>query len=612
MEGQEVPLAKELPPTPFSAMDLAGLAWPLSFAAFGAAMFSVCTYRRNRVRGMAVAALEQAYETMLSIEKGDLSRIHGGPDTGPFAEQLGTIRSIGHHLAARSRHLSAIIEAQPECVRVVDSEGRLVHMNPAGLRMISASSMAKVRGAEIINLIVEEHREAYLEMHADVLQGNHRTMTFEAIGLNGDRLWLETSAVPLADSSGNIVHLAVTRDVTERKRQEAVVREATARAESANRSKSVFLANMSHELRTPLTAIIGYSDLLSDSTGVEESHKPALEAIQGSAEHLLALINDVLDVSKIEAGHLEVETIPFDLRDLVQRTMQSLRQGVMEAGLTLKLTWDEGTPRMVESDPTRIRQVLTNLLSNATKFTTEGGIHVRVSAGPRHPQTAKLDFAIAVSDTGIGIRKSALERVFSPFQQAEASTSRQFGGTGLGLTISREIAAEMGGDLSVESTVGAGACFTLSLPLKISDAEIEGSPRREEESTIEGRVLVVEDNAINRRVLSELLTRRGLEVETAIDGLDGSRRATGHHEPEDAFDLIFMDMQMPVQDGYAATRELRAKGLTIPIIALTASAMAEDRRRCTDAGCNAHLAKPIDNVLLDELLSQYLGRVSPE
>ncbi|MDB4453969.1 response regulator [bacterium] len=239
-------------------------------------------------------------------------------------------------------------------------------------------------------------------------------------------------------------------------------------------------------------------------------------------------------------------------------------------------------------------------------------IHVRVSAGPRHPQAAELDFAIAVSDTGIGIGKSALERVFSPFQQAEASTSRQFGGTGLGLTISREIAAEMGGDLSVESTVGAGACFTLSLPLKISDAEIEGSPRREEESTIEGRVLVVEDNAINRRVLSELLTRRGLEVETAIDGLDGSRRATGHHEPEDAFDLIFMDMQMPVQDGYATTRELRAKGLTIPIIALTASAMAEDRRRCTDAGCNAHLAKPIDNVLLDELLSEYLGRLSPE
>jgi len=587
-------------------MDLAGLAWPLASTAFGALMFAVCTYRRNRVCSHAVAALECAHATMLAIESGDQEEGRSVVDSGPFAEQLETITAIGRHLAARTRNLSAIIEAQPECVKIVDAEGRLVQMNPAGLEMIAATSLSQVRGAKIEDLIVEEHRKAYREMHASVLQGQTGSLTFEALGLNGQHLWFETNAVPLADRTGQIVQLGVTRDITERKRHEEAIHDAQARAESANRSKSEFLANMSHELRTPLTAIIGFSDLLAEEEGLGADQHSALESIHSSAEHLLALINDVLDVSKIEAGQVEVEHITFELRDLIKRTVQPLRHGVMEAGLTLNLKWDEGVPATIKSDPTKIRQVITNLLSNATKFSTQGGIEVVVSSVPS-PSSAELTcLTIAVSDTGIGIPESSLERIFSPFEQAEASTTREFGGTGLGLSISREIARRMGGDLTVESEVDRGSTFTLSLPLVAAQGPQAPASEPQRGSRFQGRILVVEDNVINVRVLCELLRRRGLEVETSDNGSDGFQQAMAAAGSDRAFDLVLLDMYMPIQDGFTTARKLKDAGHIAPVVALTASAMAEDQRRCLDAGCDDYLAKPIDNGLLDALLSKYL------
>ncbi len=595
-------------------MILAELAWPLAFGALGASMVAICNYRRSRIRGFAVAALNRAHASMLAIEGGWDAMKPGASDSGPFAEQVSTISSIGQHLAARTRHLSAIIEAQPECVKLVDAEGRLLQMNPAGLRMIAAGSMSEVRGVPIEKLIVEEHREAYREMHKRVIEGHAGSLTFEVVGLDGRHLWLETSAVPLADRKGQTVHLAVTRDVTERLRQEEAVREAQASSETANRSKSLFLANMSHELRTPLTAIIGYSELLTGEAACKEGHHAALEAINSSAGHLLALINDVLDVSKIESGHVELEHLSFNLRELVQQTVQSLRHGAMEAGLTLKVTWGESLPEVIESDPTRIRQVLTNLISNAIKFGNQGSVEIRLSAGPQSPSGEPRSLVFSVIDTGIGIAESSLERIFSPFAQAEASINRTFGGTGLGLSISREIARRMGGDLTVESEVGQGSTFTLSLPVLCKEASVQasaevsaGAPSRAAgPAAFRGRVLVVEDNEINRRLLNELLRRRGLDVTSAPNGAAGLECATDAVEANQTFDLVLLDMHMPVQDGFVTVKKLREQGYSRPVVALTASAMPGDRRRCIDAGCDEHLAKPINNALLDEVLSTYL------
>jgi len=593
------------------ALTLGDFAWPIAFAAFGAAMFSMCTYRRNCVRGKAIEALEQAQATMVAIENGVDADRHPKQGDGPFEDQLHTIRSIGRRLAARTRHLSAIIEAEPECVKIVNAAGLLVQMNPAGLRMIAADNMEQVQGLLVEDLLLEEHRSAFREMHASVLEGNSASLTFQIEGLDGQRHWMETCAVPLADSEGEIVQLAVTREVTERKRQEDETSEARERAEAANKAKSDFLANMSHELRTPLTAILGYSDLLGGEEDISEDHSIALRAINGSAEHLLALISDVLDVSKIEAGHLEVESVTFDLAGVIKRTVQALHQQAVEAGITLDVEWAPDVPHAIQSDPVRIRQILNNLLSNALKFTLDGGIKVRVSAGARSAPEGRFLLQIAVTDTGLGMEALAIERLFEPFQQADSSTTRRFGGTGLGLGISRHLARVMGGELTAESQIGSGSTFTLEVPVTPAiDSEVK--PLRDvDHSRFEGRVLIVEDNPVNRRVLRKLLERRGLDVETAVDGSEGLQRAQQSVGTSKPFQLVFMDMHMPVLDGYTTTRMLKDTEFQAPIVALTASAMADDRRRCLDAGCDDYLPKPVDKSALTQLLSRYLDPGSP-
>ena len=326
---------------------------------------------------------------------------------------------------------------------------------------------------------------------------------------------------------------------------------------------------------------------------------------------LLALISDVLDVSKIEAGHLEVESVTFDLAGVIKRTVQALHQQAVEAGITLDVEWAPDVPHAIQSDPVRIRQILNNLLSNALKFTLDGGIKVRVSAGARSAPEGRFLLQIAVTDTGLGMEALAIERLFEPFQQADSSTTRRFGGTGLGLGISRHLARVMGGELTAESQIGSGSTFTLEVPVTPAiDSEVK--PLRDvDHSRFEGRVLIVEDNLVNRRVLRQLLERRGLDVETAVDGSEGLQRAQQSVGTSKPFQLVFMDMHMPVLDGYTTTRMLKDTEFQAPIVALTASAMADDRRRCLDAGCDDYLPKPVDKSALTQLLSRYLDPGSP-
>jgi len=394
-------------------------------------------------------------------------------------------------------------------------------------------------------------------------------------------------------------------------RQRAQLERTNEIAEAANQSKSTFLANMSHEIRTPLNGILGFTDLLRK--GAESSvaeRREWLTTIHTSSRHLLSLINDILDISKIEAGQLEVERVPYSPSEVIAETASLLRPRAFEKNIGFELAFHTPLPRLIYGDPTRFRQVLMNLAGNAIKFTDKGSVRVVARyVDTQHP----AQLAIDVIDTGMGISADKLQIIFDPFVQADASVTRKFGGTGLGLAISRRIAQALGGDISVHSEFGRGSVFTLSVPITLVDTAVLDSPAEATDSaepvkgpssaaSLSGRVLLVEDGETNRKMLKIVLTRSGLEVTTAENGQVGAELAR-----RQTFDVILMDMQMPILDGYAATRAIRDEGVTTPIIALTANAMRGDEDQCRAAGCSGYLSKPIDPDQLIAALAKILS-----
>jgi CheY-like chemotaxis protein len=390
-------------------------------------------------------------------------------------------------------------------------------------------------------------------------------------------------------------------DVTTRREMEQLLRDARDAAEAANRSKSEFLANMSHEIRTPMTAILGYADLLSHGELTAVERREYTDTIRRNGEHLLAILNDILDLSKIEAGQMVMESVPFRTAELVEEVMSLMRVRATAKGLTLAAEIDSSTPRVMKSDPTRLRQILVNLVGNGLKFTQQGGVHLRVSASAHNGESR---LRVEVRDTGIGMDDDAIGRLFKPFMQADASVTRRFGGSGLGLTISRRLARMLSGDIEAVSQPGTGSVFTLHLPLvgttsetdmTVADpATVDGPPPR-----LDGlRVLLADDAPDNRMLVSFILQAAGTTVDTVENGRQAIERAGN------GYDAILMDMQMPDTDGYTATRELRRRGFNRPIIALTAHAMSGDRQRCLAAGCNDYVTKPIDPDTLRRVLHQ--------
>ncbi|MBL8829250.1 MAG: response regulator [Planctomycetaceae bacterium] len=390
-------------------------------------------------------------------------------------------------------------------------------------------------------------------------------------------------------------------------------------AESANRAKSEFLANMSHEIRTPLNAILGFAKLLHRNPKIEERvRRSYLEMILSSSEHQLNLINDILDLSKIEAGQMEVESVTCSPHILIADVLAALRVRAEEKGITLEQTCRGKVPAMVTSDPARLRQLITNLVANAIKFTEQGKVQVVTRVVD---MGGKLRFAIDVIDSGIGIAPEKVDAIFLPFVQADNSVTRRFGGTGLGLAISRKIAAALGGDLTVTSTEGVGSTFTATLDPGVLDGVswVEaGELALQRESTDTGaqrvktgtkltgaRVLLVEDGETNRKLITIVLRSAGAIVDTAENGQIGVERALAQ-----PYDLILMDMQMPVLDGYSASTRLRQTGMTTPIVALTAHAMRGDEDKCKAAGCCGYLTKPIDPDLLVNYIADRLGIVT--
>jgi signal transduction histidine kinase/CheY-like chemotaxis protein/ligand-binding sensor domain-containing protein len=401
-------------------------------------------------------------------------------------------------------------------------------------------------------------------------------------------------------------------EVTQRRRAEIALREARDAAEAGNRAKSQFLANMSHEIRTPMHAVIGLSSLLTE-TDLTLEQRAHLDTISESAESLLVIINDILDFSKIDAGRLELETVDFDLDSVLQRTCQALEVQARNKNLSLDLEISPEVPLQLQGDPGRLRQILTNLITNAIKFTVRGRVLLQVTQEPgaQDPVTALLRFA--VTDTGIGIPAAKRETLFDPFYQVDASTTREYGGTGLGLAIAKQLVEAMGGRIGVDSIEGSGSTFWFFLLLQ-RQAQSDGaevpvdSPEPDPDPGEPARVLVVEDNLVNQKLARLLLERMGHRVTVAGNGLEALRVLES-----DSFDLVLMDVQMPVLDGLEATRRIRSRSSTasnpdVPIIAMTAFAMKYDRDLCLAAGMDDYMTKPVHPSELQRVVSRWQSR----
>lgn len=400
--------------------------------------------------------------------------------------------------------------------------------------------------------------------------------------------------------------IGILLDISEQKRKENNLRAQSQRSEAANRAKSTFLANMSHEIRTPLGVILGYADLLLNpyETSKEELDQ-YLQRIIKNGQELARLIDDILDLSKVEEGRMDIEKKSFDLFELLHDITSSFEVKIQEKNISLTTTISAGVPSSIYSDPKRLRQILVNIVGNAVKFTESGGVQVLVNVVKSRNFPIQVNFRVV--DSGIGISES--RDLFQPFHQEDPSTTRRFGGTGLGLALSKALAKTLGGDVELlESSAGMGSTFLVTIEIarpQTRTTPLHPIPKAATSSPDElplnaMKILVADDSKDNQLLIKRILQRCGASVTTVSDGALAVQEGT-----KEPYDAILMDMQMPVLDGYSATRKLRSMGIEIPIVALTAHAMQEEMQRSLAAGCTAHLTKPIDKGLLLSTLASY-------
>ena len=501
-------------------------------------------------------------------------------------------------LRLAEQRLRSILDNLPITLYTLDADRRYETCQGFGLARLGidpANIVGKLAGAV-------DRRIEWYDRALD------RTYAGENVSADGPAAdgWFATHTTPLRDAGGAVTGvLGLTIDITARRRAEEAQAQDAARAHAAleaSRLKSAFLATMSHEIRTPLNGVMGMVGLLLDSPLTREQREYA-DGIKSSGASLLTVINDILDLSKVEAGKLELEAFDFALSALVDDTVKLLRHVAAAKGLLLRCELDPGLPRTVRGDPGRIRQILNNLIANALKFTAEGGVTVRVA--PAAAADGRVGIRCEVEDTGPGISAEVRAALFTPFTQGDASTSRRFGGTGLGLSICRGLVEQMHGAIEVVSEPGAGATFGFTIELEAARLQASASlavPRPTRR--LRARALVAEDNGVNLVITVRLLERIGMTVDAVgngVEALDALERFP--------YDLVLMDCQMPEMDGYEATRRIRASGSrrNLPVIALTASAIKGDRERCLEAGMNDYLPKPIDAERLYSVVEHWLG-----
>jgi len=452
-------------------------------------------------------------------------------------------------------------------------------------------------------VIVREQLQAYFTGANDSYVVEHRLKTKDS----GWKWIFDTGKIVERDKSGKPLRMVgIHLDVERRKLFEDELRAAKEAAEAANVAKTQFLANMSHEIRSPLTAIIGFTEALEKEATLSAQDVEVLKIILNNGQHLLGIINDILDLSKIDAGAMHIESDKFSPFALCEELRALFASRAAEKSLTFSIDYIWPLPNQICSDSLRLKQVLINLLGNAVKFTDVGEVRLEVQYSKERDQVQ-----VSIIDSGIGLSHAQQERIFKPFSQADDSTTRRYGGTGLGLAISKQLIERLGGQIQIESTFGVGSRFTVFLPTGLHGETqlLTGPPRKEEseqvrsipQAELSGRVLIVDDAIDNQKLLQFLLRKTKIQPTFADNGRQALELAKANE-----FDLILMDMQMPIMDGYTATRVLRERQLQVPVVALTANAMSHDIDRALLAGCTTHLAKPFSNEQLFELLHRLL------
>jgi PAS domain S-box-containing protein len=574
------------------------------------------------VRKPGVSGKDEHFESaMKELHKVEESLEEERKKRKGIEEMLGKVR----------RHLLTILDSIPAMIWYRDKDGTIIHANKCAAKSIGMT-VKEAAGKNYYQLFGEGADKAREKDLAVIRSGQGifgEVRKFTTV--DGETKWARADRIPYRDKDGTMAGVIVfAEDITQRKIAEDKLTAAKAEIENvnrqlaasversnmfadeavaANKAKSEFLANMSHEIRTPMNSIIGFSDLLSEEDLTAEQDK-YVRTVRRSAQSLLALVNDILDFSKIEAGKLEVEMVACDIAKLVEEVKVLMEGEARKKGLDFAVRCDK-VPKCIYTDPVRVRQCLLNLVSNALKFTEQGHIYINVSIEGDDKEWIRID----VEDSGIGIAAEKQEVIFESFSQAESDTASKFGGTGLGLAITRRLTRLLGGNVQVQSKVGKGSVFSITLPtgLDMNSADtfdIDTETGREEgvqgegiKEKYSGKVLVAEDEGSSQLLMDLLLRKTGADVEIVDNGRKVVERAsTGK------FDLILMDMQLPVMDGFEAVGKLRAKGISVPIIAVTADVRKGMRGRCIGAGCNEYLSKPIARKQFYKMIEKYLPR----
>jgi PAS domain S-box-containing protein len=497
-----------------------------------------------------------------------------------------------------------LLESAPDAMVIVDKMGKIVLIN-SQMEKIFGYSRDELIDQPIEILLPKRYQANHVGQRDQYIRAPRvRPMGagLDLFGMrkDGSEFPVEISLSPLETDQG-FLFMSAIRDITDRKKIELDLKRAREIADSANRAKSEFLANMSHEIRTPLAGILGYVEMLTQYGKSDEARRDYATKIKICADNLTNLINDILDLSKVEAGALKIERLKIPFRTEIDAIISMLQPKADEKGIDLEVAYQGQLPEMIVTDPHRLRQILLNIVGNALKFTEQGSVSLRIKK--QDSPIPALTFT--VKDTGCGIPETAHHKLFQSFAQADSSTTRKYGGTGLGLVLSRKLAQALKGDLILaESTPGQGSTFVLTLPVQIvSETLVDQNPvaildmaktNGDSLPQLKGiHVLLAEDIPENEELITHFLTHAGAKVDSVSDGARAIEKLKSLTP-----NVIVMDIQMPVLDGYEATKQLRKAGCKIPIIALTAHAMLEEKEKCFEAGVDVYLTKPIDSKLL--------------